>query len=479
MSFGTPIFLFLFLPIALSLYFLARGRVRILIALLSSLAFYAWGNPVLLLPILGVIGINYWLGIQIEKRRSETKSDRMMLITGVLFNLALLVFYKALSGLASDLLVHAGHPQYIWIFQTPLGLSYIAFQLISYLADVYDEKCASEKDPLAFALYILLFPRIIAGPITAYRNLREQLLHPQPTPAEANAGIRRFILGLAKKLLIADQLAALVDPVFQHALPDLSAPTAWLIIVAYALQIFFDFSGYTDMAIGLGSAMGFRFAENFNFPYLANSISEFWRRWHMSLVGWFREYVFFPLEFARRKSKFFRTQINILIVFTLTGLWHGFTWNFLMWGMLQGLVLGLELTKFGQWMKAAWRPWQHAYTLLVILVGWVFFRSTNIPFAMTFLKDMVNVFPANSLPVFAELSPISNTFWLALAVGLVFSVPIVPAFKRKLVAFWPGWPGGASFLLGLARDVAMLALFLFCILVMVNSTHQAYIYMQF
>jgi alginate O-acetyltransferase complex protein AlgI len=479
MVFSTPIFLFLFLPAALTLYFLTRGRLRILIALAASLVFYAWGNPVFLLPMLGVIGVNYGFGIGLERRRMAGKDNRWLLAGSILFNLILLVFYKALAGFGADLLTQAGHPQYAWIFNTPLGLSYIAFQVISYLVDVQEEKTASEKNPLTFALYILLFPRVIAGPITPYRDLREQLVSPRISAPDAASGIRRFILGLAKKLLIADQLAVLINPVFQSSGPDLTAPSAWLVIFAYALQLYFDFSGYTDMAIGLGRAMGFRFAENFNFPYLADSLSDFWRRWHMSLVGWFREYVFYPLEFIRRKSTFFRPHSNILLVFLLTGLWHGVTWNFLVWGALHGLALALELTRFGRWMKSAWAPVRHAYTLLVVLVGWVFFRSPDMRFAADFLQDMGRFLPASPLPLFAELSPIPGTFWMALVAGVVFCLPVAKATADALAPRLPLIPERWKVAWTVGRDAGCLLLFAVLILVTANATHQAYIYMQF
>jgi alginate O-acetyltransferase complex protein AlgI len=479
MLLGTPIFLFLFLPLALILYYFARDRFKAGIALLASLAFYTWGNPVLVVPMLALILLNYWFGRKIEEQRIANTSTRIWLNVAVLFNLGLLVFYKAFAGYGVELLNQGGRPQYAWIFQTPLGLSYIAFQVISYLVDVHEEKCSSEKNLLTFALYILLFPRIIAGPITAYRNLREQLASPHTTAANMADGLRRFIIGLAKKLLIADQLAVLVDPAFQLPSPNLMSTSAWLVIFAYALQIFFDFSGYTDMAIGLGQAMGFRFAENFNFPYIARSLSDFWRRWHMSLVGWFREYVFYPLEFARRKSRFLRQQTNILLVFALTGLWHGFTLNYLVWGAMHGLILGLELTRFGRWMKTVWAPIQLLYTLGIVLVGWVFFRSSDLGYAFSFLERMFIYSSSATLPVWADLSPIPNTFWIALLGGILFSVPIMPALGRKIsvrmqtlpIAMVDGW--------AIVRDILFLLLFIFSILVTVNSTHQAYIYMKY
>lgn len=479
MSFSSPLFLFLFLPIALSIYFLARGRLKPIIALMASLVFYAWANPFDLLLILGVILLHYWLGRQIERHKDAGNRARNIVILSVIFDVALLVFFKAFANYGIDLLTHFGKAQYSWVFRLPLGLSYITFQAISYLVDVHDEKCASEKNPFSFALYILLFPRIIAGPITAYRDLKEQLAHPKVTAVDAAAGIRRFILGLAKKLIIADQIARIVDPVFALSTPALAPPTAWLVILAYSLQLYFDFSGYTDMAIGLGQAMGFRFAENFNFPYMARTLSDFWRRWHMSLVSWFREYVFYRLEFARRKSVFLRQQINILIVFILTGLWHGFTFTFLIWGVLHGLVLGLEMTRFGRWIKTTWPPIQHVYMLLVVLIGWVFFRSPNITYAAVYLKSMFNLASSASIPLLVEIPPIAYTTWTALLLGIVLCFPISRTLSGRFASRLETIPSGYVLAWTAAKDVLLILLFVFSLLVMVNSTHQAYIYMQF
>ncbi len=479
MSFNSTLFLFLFLPVTLSLYFLARGRWKAVLALAASLVFYVWGNPIHVIPMAGIILLNFWLGRQIESRRGDGKGARNLLLVGVGVHVALLVLYRAVSGLGTDLLAQWGRSQYEWILKPPLGLSYIAFQAISYLVDVYEEKCPGEKNLLNFSLYILLFPRIIAGPITAYRDIRERLAKPLVNAADAAAGLRRFILGLAKKLLIADQIARIVDPVFSLTAPALAPASAWLVILAYSLQLFFDFSGYTDMAIGLGQTMGFRFPENFNLPYLAKTLSDFWRRWHMSLVSWFREYVFYRLEFARRKSVFFRQQINILVVFILTGLWHGFTLNFLIWGAMHGLILGLEMTRFGGWMKRTWPAVQHGYTLLVVLIGWVFFRSPTPAFALAYLQNMFRIMPSAPIPLLADLSPITYPTWIALAAGILFCFPVFRTLSERLASRGQVLPAGCAAAWGIARDALFLLLFLFSILVLVNSTHQAYIYMQF
>jgi alginate O-acetyltransferase complex protein AlgI len=477
MSFSSPLFLFLFLPITLALYFVVRGRAKVFVALAASMLFYLWSNPVYFIPIAGLIVLNYFLGKRLETQRGKGNRARNLLIVSVLVNIALLIFFKLFASLGADLLTQLGKPDDTWLAAFPLGLSYITFQVISYLTDVHSEKCPSEKNFFSFALYILIFPRIIAGPITAYRDIRDQLAHPRPTVTDAAAGIRRFILGLAKKILIADQIARIVDPVFRMTVPNLDPASAWLAILAFSLQLFFDFSGYTDMAIGLGQAMGFKFAENFNFPYLAKSLSDFWRRWHMSLVSWFREYVFFRLEFTRRKSRFLRQQTNILIVFILTGLWHGFSFTFLIWGALHGLVLGLEMTKFGKWMKKTWPPLQHFYTLFIVVIGWVFFRSPNVTYAFTYLKAMF--VPSFSKPLLADISPIATPSWMALAIGVVLCFPLNSLISGKLVVRLQTMRPGSITGFTVAKEALCILIFIVSIFFVVSSTYQAFIYMQF
>jgi alginate O-acetyltransferase complex protein AlgI len=477
MSFSSPLFLFLFLPVTLILYFIVRGRLKVFMALAASVLFYVWGNPIYFLPIVGLIALNYWLGRRIESQRGKGNRSRNILLVSVILNVALLVFFKLFANLGADLLTRWGRPNDASLFGFPLGLSYITFQVISYLVDVHTEKCPGEKNFFNFALYILVFPRIIAGPITAYRDIRDQLAQPKTTVTDAAAGIRRFIVGLAKKVLIADQIARVVDPVFRLSTPALDPASAWLAIIAYALQLFFDFSGYTDMAIGLGRAMGFTFAENFNYPYMAKSLSDFWRRWHMSLVGWFREYVFLRLEFARRKSRFLRQQTNILIVFILTGLWHGFSFTFLIWGALHGLVLGIEATRFGRWLKKIPAPVQHVYTLFIVLIGWVFFRSPNVPYAFSYLTSMF--IPSFSKPLLADISPIAASAWISLAVGVVLCFP-VSAFISKILAPQPrALPSKSGIALTAVREGLCILLFVVSLLFALGSTYQPYIYMRF
>jgi alginate O-acetyltransferase complex protein AlgI len=304
---------------------------------------------------------------------------------------------------------------------------------VAYLFDIYNEITDSESDFLGFALYLAFFPKIIAGPITRYRDIVEQLHHPQLDRVSVANGIRRFIIGIAKKVLIADVVGQIVTPAFGLSAPTFSTGIAWLALAAFAIQLYFDFSGYTDMAIGLGQMLGFRLPENFNAPYLSRSITEFWRRWHISLSSWFRDYVFTPLEFKRRKVKTLRQQSNILFVFLLTGLWHGFTLNFIVWGLLHGAAIALESTAFGKWLRRSWAPLQHVYAMGIVLISWVFFRSPDLLYALRFTKRLLGFgldIAAVPYSLTKPLPVIENSVWLALVMGLVFILPVGTWLKR-------------------------------------------------
>lgn len=415
MDFNSPIFLFLFLPVFMLAYYLAPGKLKKIAGILGCLLFYAWGNLVYIPLILGLALLAYLLARGIERWRDQ-KFSAVLLWGGIAVNVLLIIGFKLIPGLAY-----------------PLGLSFLTFQVISYLVEVYNKVIEPEKNALTFFLYILLFPKIPVGPITRYRELRDQIRDIHIEPQDAADGLRRFIRGFAKKVLIADTLAKVVTPVFALTSPAISPSTAWLVLISYALQLYFDFSGYTDMAIGLGRMMGFRFVENFNFPYISKSIGDFWRRWHISLSSWFRDTVFYPLE--RRRLKWNGQRINILVVFILTGLWHGLTINFVIWGLIHGLALVFESTPAGKKLRGAWAPIQHLYALGVILAGWVFFRSPTPGFALNFLQRLSgNTHGVKTLP-FNLTSPlpfIEPTFILALVIAVILSLPLSKWFEKVL-----------------------------------------------
>ncbi|MBI5295795.1 MAG: MBOAT family protein [Chloroflexi bacterium] len=461
MNLNSPIFLFLFLPVFMLVYHLTRKRLRQIAGILGSLLFYAWGNLSYIPLMVGLTLFTYALAFGLARWR-ERKLSLVLLWTGILVNVALLVGFKLWADLAY-----------------PLGLSYVTFQVIAYLLEVYYGRIPPEGDLLAFSFHLLLFPKLPVGPIIRYSQVKAQIHDLQARPADVADGLRRFIRGFGKKVLIADTLSKVVTPIFALATPSVAPSIAWLVILSYSLQLFFDFSGYTDMALGLGRMMGLRFIENFDFPYISKSIGEFWRRWHISLSSWFRDFVFYPLE--RRRLKWIGQPFNILVVFALTGLWHGLSWNFFAWGLLHGLALVFEATGLGRRLRTGWAPLQHAYALAVILVGWVFFRSPTPAFALEFLSRLLgNASGLRPLP-FELTSPlpfIEPSFVLALAAGILLSLPVghwlESQFRKRL-------PEGLLPTLAarFAGDLILIALLVLSLAAMVSSTFAPGIYERF
>jgi alginate O-acetyltransferase complex protein AlgI len=397
--------------------------------------------------IVGLVVVNFIFGRLIEAWRATTKA-KLVLVAGIAGNLGILILYKSFSAYSPAVFVEFFKkvlPFFVekWLLDLvfPIGLSYITFQTISYLIDVYKGTCPSEKNFLHFSLYVFFFPKILSGPITLYRSVANQLSNPSFDIQNAASGLRRFALGLAKKVLIADHLAKMVNAAFGLETPNFSTGIAWLVLVGFALQLYFDFSGYIDMAVGLGQVLGFHLPENFNYPYISRSIGEFWRRWHMTLSAWFREYVFYPLE--RRRFPVLGQQVNILIVFLLTGLWHGLTLPYIVWGLIHGVAIALESLFLSRWLKNAWRPIQHFYTLSIILFSWVFFRSSSLNFAWLFLKRLFGDSSGMTVLPFSATIPvpfIESTFLLALAIGLILSLPVSPwlaGIRKNLIIRQP------------------------------------------
>jgi alginate O-acetyltransferase complex protein AlgI len=358
----------------------------------------------------------------------------------------------------------------------PLGLSYVAFQIIAYFVDAYKSGDNSEKDFLKFSFYLLLFPKIPVGPIVPYRLVKAQIAELRSDPQDMADGLRRFVKGFAKKVLIADTLGMVVTPIFNLQSPVISPGMAWLVIISYSLQLYYDFSGYTDMAIGLGNMMGVRFMENFNLPYLSKSVSEFWRRWHISLSTWFREIVFYPLE--RHRFKWLGQQINILVVFALTGLWHGLTRNFLLWGLLHGAMLVLESTLFGRKLRNLWVPFQHIYALVVILVGWVVFRSPTPDFAFDYLRRLIGDMKGVQVLPFELTSPlpfIEPSYVVALTLGILMCLPLGDWLQQLFPFFYRR----DSLVLRFIYDSCLIFLFLFSLASAASSLYQPSIYGTF
>ena len=472
MTFSSIHFLFLFFPIIFLLYILHKQSwYRNVILLIGSLVFFAWADLAHLPIIVGSVLINYVFGILINsiQNKGYKTLGRIMMWLGVLLNLSLLFFYKYLGFFGQAIVSITGIERTIKTFALPLGISYFTFSGISYLVDVYQGVESGERNLLRFSNYLVMFPKLLQGPITRFGQVKNELITVSVKKENLVIGVRRLIIGLGKKVLIADAMGIVADRVFQAQSGSYGAGVAWVGIIAYTLQIYFDFAGYTDMAIGLGKIFGFTLPENFHYPYISRSISDFWRRWHMTLTAWFRTYVFIPLEFARKKEKFLRQQSNLVIVFLLTGLWHGAGWNFVIWGTYFGLILALESGAWGRILKKAPRVLQHVYSLALIMLGWVFFKLTN---PANWSQFMAALFGGNGWTSTVTLRTLNILMYLPVMVlGIFFSTPL---FKKAEQYFESKWTGSRVIM-----DVLLIFVFLLVITFLVAKGYNAFIYEQF
>ncbi len=426
MVFSSVIFIFYFLPVFLLGYYVSGWRTAILVA--GSAAFYTWGEGAYLLLLLALIGLNYagalWIAGAADERR---RTAILIAVTAVDF--AVLGVFKY-AGFVAGALNGAlpGDPLPLIDLKLPLGISFFTFQLVSYLVDVRRGSVPAERDPLRFGAYILMFPHLIAGPIVRYADIRAEMHGDRRRSGHIGLGLQYFIVGLCQKVLVANTVAPLADYAFGLDAARLDALGAWLGMWAYTLQIYFDFCGYSNMAIGLAFMLGFTFPKNFDYPYVSQSITEFWRRWHMSLSSWFRDYVYIPLGGNRHGQA--KTVRNLLAVFFLTGLWHGAAWQFIVWGLYHGGFLMLERFGFGRVIAAAPRLVRHAYVLAVVMIGWVFFRAETLPRALQHLAALVDPVRA---PFDPALSILLNAQTLtALIAGSLFAVPVLPWLLERL-----------------------------------------------
>lgn len=398
MLFTSVSFLFVFLPIVLGIYFILKGTLaRNLLLLASSLLFYAWGEQQFAVMLFCVI-INYISALLIDRAEDRVRA-RLLLAVCIAINLGALAWYKyagfAITSL--DALLEKFSLKALTVPEVilPLGISFYIFHSISYVVDVYRKVATAQKDPVKLGLYISFFPQLIAGPIVRYHEISDQLSKRVCTVEKFSWGVRRFVIGLSKKMLIANSLAIPTDLIFAIPVEQLTWQTAWLGAICYTFQIYFDFSGYSDMAVGLAAIFGFRFPENFNYPYIARSIREFWQRWHMSLSNWFRDYLYIPLGGNRHGTV--RTCLNLATVFFLCGLWHGASFNFIIWGLYHGAFLGLERVFSPRIKVAIPQPVKHFYALLVVMIGWVFFRAETLPQSLGFLRAMFGNAPGDGV----------------------------------------------------------------------------------
>jgi D-alanyl-lipoteichoic acid acyltransferase DltB (MBOAT superfamily) len=464
MVFSSSVFLFLFLPLILIGYFnpVFKGRsFKNCFLLLASLGFYAWGEPFFVLIMLVSIGVNWLLGILIARHESGGPR-KVLLIIAVVYNVSLLFVFKYVSFIARTigLLLHNTISVDIAL---PIGISFFTFQIMSYIFDVYYKKANAQKNCVNVALYIALFPQLIAGPIVRYQTVAEEIANRKETREDFVRGFSRFILGLGKKLLVANYAGYIADQIFALK-GNMSTASAWLGAVAYTLQIFFDFSGYSDMAIGLGRIFGFHFLENFNYPYIAKSITDFWRRWHISLSTWFRDYVYIPMGGNRVSTG--KQIYNLLILWLLTGLWHGANWTFIAWGLFYFFLLVLE--RFTGIEKKL-GVFSRFYTVFFVIIGWVLFRAESLPQAFQYLGVMFGLGQGGLMDeTFTRC--FSNGKWI-LAAGIVLSTPIVPFCTRKFKA------AGRAY--HLASALALTVIFSLSLLVCIKSDYNPFLYFNF
>ncbi len=504
MVFSSTVFLFAFLPAVLLVYFVTPGRLRNVCLLVTSLFFYAWGETWFVLVMLASIVIDYCSGLMIagalgrpwneEVRQltpggERTPQQRLGLLFSLVANLGILGFFKyfnftvdSYNATAQLLGLSAMQWETTLRVALPLGISFFTFQSMSYTFDVYLGHVRATRNLLNFATFVSLFPQLVAGPIVRYRDIAERLARRRVTVDDFAYGVRRFIIGLSKKVIIANAFALPADKIF--AIPDaeLTPGLAWLGVICYTLQIYFDFSGYSDMAIGLGRMFGFHFLENFNYPYISRSITEFWRRWHISLSSWFRDYVYIPAG-GNRKGRL-RTYLNLWLVFFLCGLWHGSSWNFVVWGLFHGGLLVVErvVRQQSAVSLAFWRPFQHLYVLLTVMVGWVFFRAETFTQAWAFLRAMVGLADGAGLSHYPALY-LDSELWLVFGVAVLGSCPLVPYLKSRIErgadGALEGQPRRWLATLESASAVALIALLVLSSMKLASTTHNPFIYFRF
>ncbi|WP_249310916.1 MBOAT family O-acyltransferase [Congzhengia minquanensis] len=463
MVFSSIFFIFYFLPAILAVYFLAPKRHRNLVLFLGSLIFYAWGEPVYVALMLFSTAFNYFAGRKIGRTEQQVQKKRVLTIS-VVVNLAILVFFKYTNFFLG--LINAALPWDIPYLNLalPIGISFYTFQTMSYVIDVYRGKVAAQKNFINFGTYVTLFPQLIAGPIVRYSTIEKQLTSRRETIEGFSSGLMCFAAGLAKKVLIANNIGLLWDSVHATALPELSALSAWLGIIAFAFQIYFDFSGYSDMAIGLGRMFGFEFEQNFNYPYISKSITDFWRRWHISLSTWFKEYVYIPLGGNRAGRG--RAHLNILIVWVLTGFWHGASFNFLAWGLYYALLLMLEKDVLAKLLNKLPKAVGTVYTLFFVLIGWVLFASDSLTESIGYLKLMFGFSGAGAVSPMFFYDVLSNMVLLVIAAAA--SLPFGAKIGRRFVQKSPA-----------AAVIPVAVALILCTAYLVDAGYNPFLYFRF
>ena len=466
MLFSSMTFVFMFLPIVCAIYLLVRPEIKNYVLLIASMLFYAWGEPRYLAIMILTIVINYFGAYFISRSNHHKK---YILAATIIANLSFLFYFKYFNFVMRNINdVFDAQFNVINVIM-PIGISFYTFQALSYVVDVYRGEVKVQKDIYKLALYISLFPQLVAGPIVKYHDVAEQIDNRTITFDKVNYGVKRFIMGLAKKMLIANTLGAVADKIFAQPVEQFDVLTAWMGAFAYTFQLYYDFSGYSDMAIGLGSIFGFKFLENFNYPYISKSVTEFWRRWHISLSTWFKEYLYIPLGGNRVSKR--RNMFNLFVVFLATGIWHGAEWTFVVWGLWHGAFIIFE--KLTEKKKKegglALSCTQHIYTMFAFVIGWVIFRAENLTYAISYIKNMFGMISEHNI-IYERFYYIDNTEIIAFVAAVICSMPIfnkLPEIEfrhkiqRTLVDIW------------------LIVLFILSVSVMAASTYNPFIYFRF
>lgn len=465
MVFSSVLFLFYFLPVALVLYFITPKRFRNVTLFLVSLVFYAWGEPIYVLIMLFSTVFDFTNGYLIDRYRERSILPKVILIIAIVGNLAILGFFKYADFMINNINSLFGLSIPLLYLPLPIGISFYTFQTMSYSIDVYRGDAPVQKNIFAFGAYVTLFPQLIAGPIVRYNTIAEQLVHREESYDKFASGISRFMTGLGKKVLLANNIGFLWDTIKVLPAGELSTMTAWLGIIAMALQLYFDFSGYSDMAIGLGRMMGFEFMENFNYPYISKSISEFWRRWHISLGTWFKEYVYIPLGGNRVKLP--RVFFNLLVVWFLTGLWHGANWNFVLWGLYFFVFIALEKAFLGKLLKKIPAFFQHFYALLVVITGMTFYAVESMPDLLAYLKTLYG-FGAGGFMDATFLYQLSS-FFPVIIIMIIGCLPQPAQWMRRFAT------GKRKVIV----PILAMILFFLCTAYLVDSTYNPFLYFRF
>ncbi|MDW0114289.1 MBOAT family O-acyltransferase [Sporosarcina saromensis] len=470
MVFSSLTFLFFFLPLALILYFSCPKKMKNLVLLAVSLFFYAWGEPIYILLMIFSATVDYFHGLLIHKYRiRRTGIAKAALVSSLLVNIGILSFFKYADFLVENVNAFFGSAIQPFDLPLPIGISFYTFQTMSYSIDVYRGKVQPQRNPLTLALYVSLFPQLIAGPIVRYETIEKELANRTFQLAQFADGVKLFIIGLGKKVLIANTIGELWFTIQQQDIDQLSTSTAWLGIVAFSFQIFFDFSGYSDMARGLGKMFGFNFPENFNYPYISKSVTEFWRRWHMTLGSWFRDYVYFPLGGSRKGT--WTTIRNLLIVWGITGLWHGASWNFVLWGLYFGVLIGIEKLGWLSVLNKLPAIFQHVYLLTIVLFGWVLFVFEDHEQGLAFGKVLFGI--ADQPLYDTQFLYFLSTNGLLLLLAVIASTPLLKRMNERLSRILPAYLSASisisSFVIILFLSTAYL----------VNDSYNPFLYFRF